>query len=147
MTTYHDVIRLQTSECLQFIDLTDLVTEFVQRSGIQTGIVNVQTKHTTTAIVVNENEPLLLGDMKQILERMAPQYAQYQHNNFSVRTVNVNPFEDDNGHSHCKALLLGTSETLNIVDAKIQLGRWQRIFFIELDKAKERAVSLMVLGY
>jgi secondary thiamine-phosphate synthase enzyme len=56
------------------------------------------------------------------------------------------PDEPPNGHAHCKAILLGTSETLNIVDGEMNLGRWQRIFFIELDQAKERVVSVMVMG-
>jgi secondary thiamine-phosphate synthase enzyme len=143
---YYDSIYLQTQECLQFIDLTDLIIELVRESGVGYGVVNVQTKHTTTAIVVNENEPLLLEDMKRILERFAPQDGEYQHNDFQIRTVNLLPDEDQNGHSHCKAMLLGTSETLNIVDGTIQLGQWQRIFFIELDKPKRRVVSVMVMG-
>lgn len=146
MTTYHELIPLKTQECLQFIDLTDLVIKLVQKSGIQSGFVNVQTKHTTTAVVVNENEPLLLEDMKKILEEIASQNMDYQHNNFSIRTVNLCPDEYDNGHAHCKAMLLGTSETLNILDGEVQLGRWQRIFFIELDRARERTVSVMVIG-
>lgn len=146
MKTYHEFIPLKTRECLQFIDLTDYVSKLVQKSGIQNGFVNVQTKHTTTAVVVNENEPLLLEDMKRILERIVPQDLDYQHNNFNIRTVNLCLEEYENGHSHCKAMLLGTSETLNILDGEIQLGRWQRIFFIELDRARERTVSVMVLG-
>ena len=143
---YHDSIHLQTEECLQFVDLTDLVIELVQESGVRYGFVNVQTKHTTTAIVVNENEPLLLEDMKRILNKLAPPDGEYQHDDFQIRTANLLPEEDQNGHSHCKAMLLGTSETLNIVDGTIQLGRWQRIFFVELDRAKRRVVSVIVIG-
>jgi thiamine phosphate synthase YjbQ (UPF0047 family) len=44
-------------------------------------------------------------------------------------------------------MFLRASETLNIVDGEIELGPWQRIFFIELDRARERTVSVMVLGY
>jgi len=146
MRIYHELILLKTQECLQFIDLTDRVAGVVQKSGVRNGFVNIQTKHTTTAIVVNENEPLLLEDMKRVLEKIVPQHVEYQHNNFSIRTVNLCPGEYDNGHSHCKAMLLGTSETLNILNGKIQLGRWQRIFFIELDRARERTVSIMVIG-
>ena len=146
MKIHHDSIRLRTRECLQFIDLTDLVTELVQESGVRYGFVNIQTKHTTTAVVVNENEPLLLQDIKKTLERLAPRSGGYQHDDFQIRTTNLLPHEDKNGHSHCKAMLLGTSETLNIVDGVIQLGQWQRIFFVELDRAKDRTVSVMIMG-
>lgn len=144
---HHDLIQLETQECLQFIDLTDLVMEQVRESGVRTGFVNVQTKHTTTAILVNENEPLLLEDMKKILEKLAPQDGEYWHDDFQIRTANLSPEEDKNGHAHCKAMLLRTSETLNIVDGTIQLGRWQRIFFIELDQARKRVVSVMIIGH
>ncbi len=142
----HDSLRLETRECFQFIDITDQVAESVRRSGVRHGLVNVQSKHTTAAIIVNENEPLLLEDMKRTLERLVPREMEYLHNNFEIRTANLSPDEDQNGHAHCKAILLGTSETLNIVNGTIQLGRWQRIFLVELDKARERFVSVVVIG-
>jgi secondary thiamine-phosphate synthase enzyme len=142
----HRSIHLHTTSSPQFIDLTDRIMEIVEASGIQHGFVNVQTRHTTTAIIVNEAEPLLLEDMKKVLERIAPRDAEYQHNDFAIRTVNLEPFEQPNGHAHCQAIFLGTSETLNIWNGELQLGRWQRIFFIELDSARKRSVSVTVLG-
>jgi secondary thiamine-phosphate synthase enzyme len=142
----HHSLHLQTAGCLQFIDITDAVSERVRQSGVRNGVVNVQTKHTTTAIMVNEHEPLLLEDMKKVLERLAPQHLAYQHNDFTIRTANLSPDERENGHSHCKAIFLRTSETLNLADGTLQLGRWQRIFFMELDGARERTVSVMILG-
>ncbi|MCS6806754.1 MAG: secondary thiamine-phosphate synthase enzyme YjbQ [Acidobacteriota bacterium] len=142
----HRAIYVQTHERFQFVDLTDVIADIVRQSRVQNGWVNVQTRHTTTAIVVNEHEPLLLEDMKKMLERMAPQDGIYQHDDFDVRTVNMGPDEPANGHAHCKAILLGASETLNIVDGELGLGRWQRIFLIELDQAKERTVSVMIMG-
>ena len=144
--THTESIELKTQECLQFIDLTDEIANIVQRSQIQTGFANIQTKHTTTAIAINENEPLLLRDMKRVLEKLAPETDEYLHNDFRIRTVNMNPEEDRNGHSHCKAMFLRTSETLNICNSRIQLGTWQRIFLLELDHSRERTVSVMVLG-
>ena len=142
----HGVIHLETADCLQFIDITERVVELVEDTGIQNGIVNVQTRHTTTAIIVNENEPLLLEDMKRNLERLAPRETKYGHNDFSIRTVNMQPDETENGHSHCKAMFLRASETLNVTGGVVQLGRWQRIFLIELDGARNRSVSVMTMG-
>ena len=143
---HHDLLQLHTEETLQFIDITVLIIDQVRESGIVNGFVNIQTKHTTTAIIVNEHEPLLIEDMKRNLERISPQYLSYQHNDFSIRTTNLTPDEHENGHSHCKAMLLRTSETINIVDGLLQLGRWQRLFFIELDCARAREISVMVMG-
>ena len=98
----------------------------VAASGVRTGVVNVQTLHTTTAIVVNEHEPLLLADFVALLERAAPRRAEYRHDNWLLRTVNVTGDERANGHGHCRALLLGTSACLNVVDGRLRLGQWQR---------------------
>ncbi|MDQ3009733.1 MAG: secondary thiamine-phosphate synthase enzyme YjbQ, partial [Acidobacteriota bacterium] len=140
---HHDSIRLQTAECLEFIDLTFYVESIVARSGIRYGMVNVQTRHTTTALIVNENEPLLIEDLKRLLDTHVPRDGQYDHNDFS-RRVDIPLDEPANGHSHCKALFLPSSILLNIADGKLQLGRWQSLFFIELDEARERSISVMV---
>lgn len=146
LKTYHEPIHVDTRECLEFVEITDRVREAVRRSGVRNGLVNVQTRHTTTAILVGEHEPLLLHDLKQTLERLAPSHGPYRHDDFTVRTVNMCPEEEKNGHSHCKALFLRSSECLNIVDGRMDLGQWQRIFLIELDRPRSRTVSVMVLG-
>lgn len=145
MKTHHSHIRLQTTKCLQFIDMTKQIAMIVARSGIRHGMVNVQTRHTTTSIIVNEHEPLLLEDLEHLLEKLAPRSGDYQHNDFS-RRVDIPPDEPANGHSHCKSLFLPTSVNINIVDGQMQLGSWQSIFFLELDDARERNISVMVMG-
>jgi len=142
----HYALELQTAEPLQFIDLTDEVRALVAQSGVANGMVNVQTRHTTTAVIINEHEPLLLEDLKELLCRLAPPQAYYRHNDFAIRTANMTPDESPNGHAHCQSLLLSSAATVNIIDGALQLGRWQRIFFIELDHARPRTVSLTVMG-
>lgn len=144
--TFHEVLRLQTSASMEFLDITPRIEKLVCLSGITDGIMSIQSRHTTTAILVNENESLLIADMKRTLERLAPRSAQYQHDDFSIRTENMTPHERPNGHAHCKAMFLRTTETLNIAAGKLQLGQWQRIFFVELDCAKAREVSVLIIG-
>jgi secondary thiamine-phosphate synthase enzyme len=143
---FHHSLQLQTLEGLQFINLTREVSDLVAASGIANGVVNVQTRHTTTAVIVNEHEPLLLEDLKETLERLAPERQYYRHNDFSIRTENMTPDERPNGHAHCRSLLLSSAATLNIIDGELQLGRWQSIFFIELDHARARTVAVTVMG-
>ena len=69
--------------------------------------------------------------------RAAPRDGRYRHDDPAVRTVNLTADERPNGHAHCRALLLPTSVCLNIVDGRLQLGRWQRVFFVELDGPRE----------
>ena len=141
-----DLVEIRTEERLQFIDLTALVAERVRRSGVWLGVVCVQTRHTTAAITVNENEPFLVEDMKALLERLAPRDARYAHDDRLRRGGDLPPGESENGDAHCRALLLGASLTLTIVGGELQLGRWQSLFLVELDGPRKRSVSLVVLG-
>ena len=145
-TCRHTTIRIETEHPSQFIDLTPDLERFVNASAVQSGLLNVQTLHTTAAIVVNEHEPLLLTDMTGLLERLAPIDAVYRHDNLTLRTVNCVPGEPANGHSHCRSLLLGPAAALNVVNGELQLGRWQRVFLVELDGPRTRDVSLLLLG-
>lgn len=143
---HHTTIRVDTERPTQFIDLTADLDAFVAASGVQSGLLNVQSLHTTAAIVVNEHEPLLLGDMAGLLERLAPVDGVYRHDNITLRTVNCVIGEPPNGHSHCRALLLAPAAALNVVEGHLQLGRWQRVLLVELDGPRAREVSLLVLG-
>ena len=142
----HTKIRITTECPTQFIDLTDGLEALVAQAGIRFGFVNVQTLHTTTAIVVNEREPLLLFDFATLLENAAPRDAGYRHDDVTTRTVNVTPDERINGHAHCRALLLGPSACLNVIDGNLLLGRWQRVFMVELDGPRAREISVVILG-
>lgn len=145
-TARHAVIHVTSRQATQFIDLTDRLDDVVATAGLRTGLLNVQSLHTTTAIVVNEREPLLHGDFVRLIERTAPVDQRYEHDDLTVRTVNLTDDERANGHAHCRALVLPTSVCLNVVDGRIQLGCWQRVFFVELDGPRMRAVSALVLG-
>ena len=143
----HDLVALSTRGRVQFVDVTGLVRERVRQSGVTHGIVNVQTTHTTTAVVVNENERQLLWDFEDRLEAWASRDEPYRHNDLEARRFQcVPPDERPNGDAHARALLLGASETLNIVDAKVALGRWQRLFFVELDGPRPRSLAILVMG-
>lgn len=139
-------LKLESTKAPEFLDITQRVQECVAESGVTLGFVVIYSKHTTAAIKINENEPLLLQDMEQFLERISPRNGNYRHNDFSVRTVNMTEEECPNGHAHCQQLLLGTSETVPIVEGMMQFGRWQSIFLIELDHPREREVVVQVLG-
>ena len=122
----------------EFIDITENVENFVALSGVTSGFVVVFSQHTTAAVVIQENEPLLLKDMSDALDHFSPKAANYRHNDFKVRTVHMHEDECPNGHSHCQHLALGSSETIPISEGKLTLGKWQRIFVVELDDDASR---------
>ena len=131
----------------EFVDITGRVTEFVHQSRTLNGLAVVFSRHTTAAIVIQENEPLLLQDMVSTVERCSPRNAHYRHNDFDVRTVNMHENECPNGHSHCQHLTLGTSEYIPIVDGDLALGQFQRVFMVELDDQKaQRDLIVQIMG-
>lgn len=144
--THHETLEYETTHAPQFIDITDDVVEAVRRSGIFNGVAVVFSRHTTAAIKINENEPELLKDMARFLSEIAPVERDYRHNDFDVRTVNMEEDECPNAHSHCQHLTLSASESVPVLDGRIHLGRWQRFFLIELDRGKPRRVTVQVIG-
>jgi isopentenyl-diphosphate Delta-isomerase len=138
-------LTYRTAGAGEFIDITDDVADVLRGSGARRGLVHVYSTHTTAAVRVNENEPLLLGDFRRFLAAVAPAGGAYDHDDMS-RRADVPVDEPVNGHAHCQHLLLGASETLPVVDGRLALGRWQRLFLVELCSARERRVVVQVLG-
>ena len=151
MRTSTITLKVRSETSPEFIDVTDEVEEFIESSGVLNGIVVVFSKHTTAAIVIQEDEPLLLDDFRNLLDSIASSDAKYSHNDFDVRTVHMHDNECPNGHSHCQHLTLGSSESVPVIEGKMALGEWQRVFMVELDgeKAQQigyREVVVQVLG-
>jgi secondary thiamine-phosphate synthase enzyme len=146
MKIINHVLKLKTAATLDFIDITDKIQQKIKQAGIKNGVINIQSLHTTMAVIVNEAEPLLIEDIKKILEKMAPRTFKYMHDNFEIRTVNMCDGECKNGHAHAKAIHLPTSAFLNIIQNQLQLGKWQRVFAIELDRSRPREIALQIIG-
>ena len=151
MKTCGYTLTVESAVAPDFIDITRKVEECIESSGIFNGIVVVFSRHTTAAIVIQENEPLLVEDFKGLLEGFASSKGDYRHNDFDVRTVHMHENECPNGHSHCQHLILGSSESIPLVDGTMTLGEWQRIFMVELDGEKaiqvgKRKVVVQILG-
>jgi secondary thiamine-phosphate synthase enzyme len=140
-----EALYVSTGDAPEFIDITDDVQRIVDEAGAMFGQVTVFSSHTTAAIRVNENEPLLLQDMARILHEVAPSHGEYEHNDFSRRAI-VEEDECANGHAHCQHLFLSTSETIPVLDGRLALGQWQRVFLVELDHPRQRRVLVNVLG-
>lgn len=137
-------IRIKTAEGVSMYNLTEQVKEIVVESKIKNGNVLVFTKHTTTAIGINEDETRLLEDIKLSLEKIAPKDRKYLHDDIHLRKVP--PDERINGHSHIKALCLNKSETIPLINNELALGTWQSIMFFELDGSREREILIQVNG-
>jgi secondary thiamine-phosphate synthase enzyme len=147
MQSFQRMITVITERAPQFIDITSKIEKILEDTEVKQGIAVVFSHHTTAAIRINEKEPLLLYDMERFLEQIAPPENDYKHNDFTVRISNMDEDECPNGHAHCQHLCLGTSETIPINQGKFILGQWQRIFLVELDRPRERNITVQIIGY
>ena len=134
------IITVQTTRPIEIVDISDEVSEAVSSSGLDSGQVIVISQHTTAYININEKENRLLEDMETFLKRFAPRDGNYLHN--------LNPVDGrDNAHSHLLGLLMNTSETIPFSKGKLLVGKWQSLFFVELDgPRKERNILLQISG-
>lgn len=138
-------IDLESTTQIEFIDITDKVQEIITKSGIREGQVTIYSGHTTMSVAVNHNEPMLLQDFMRILYKLVPMDDRYSHDLFELRKGSKSDGRS-NGHSHCKALLLGASETIPLEKGKLLLTEKQSIFAIEFDGSRKRDVTVQVLG-
>lgn len=140
------LLTIETAQPQEWVDLTAALTQLVDACGLHDGAVSLHTCHTTTGLVINELEPLLLGDLDAMFERVAPRHALYAHDDKSRRLVNRVPGERRNGHAHCRAALVPSSQVVHVGGGALRLGRWQRLLFVEFDGPQRRQVSVLLAG-
>ena len=127
-------MNIRTNKRTELVDITQEVKSEVRQSSIVNGICIVSTSHTTTAIIVNENETGLRHDILALLEKLIPPSAGYQHDRI-----------DNNADAHLRAVTLGSSVTIPVNSGELVLGTWQSIFFVELDGPRHRTVSITLI--
>ena len=131
-------LTFETTEPIQFLDVTQPVRDWVAATAIREGLLTLISPHTTARVNVNEREAQLQRDMTTFLKRLVPQDGDWLHN---IDTVDDRP----NAHSHLLGLFMNSSETIPVADGAPLLGGWQSIFFIELDGPRERREVLLHL--
>ena len=131
----YEIITFQTQQREVLIDITTLVKDVVERSGIQNGLVNVYAQGATGAIMIQENwDESVQTDVVNLLRKMIPQ------------GVWLHDAQDGNGDAHLKSGLVGPSETIPLIEGELGLSTWQNIFFCEFDgPRKERRVVCTVV--
>ncbi|MGK7926942.1 MAG: secondary thiamine-phosphate synthase enzyme YjbQ [Spirulina sp.] len=144
MKIINEIIEIPTNEGISIHNVTPIIIEKLEKTRIKNGQILVFSRHTTTALAINENEERLLEDVKVYLQKLAPESDQYLHNDLHLRIVPPN--EPKNAHSHLMAMTLATSEIIPVVEGKLALGTWQSVLFFELDGPRKRTLFLQISG-
>ena len=141
-------IDISAPERYAFSDLTDELRRAVKDSGVTDGAVIAFCSHTTCALLINEWEDGALADFRKHLTDLVPhEGVYYAHDDFDVRTQNMNEGERENGHAHVKAMLLSaTSHAIPVGAGEPAFGRWQRLILFEMDEPKPRQITFHVFG-
>jgi secondary thiamine-phosphate synthase enzyme len=130
-------IRLSTRGDNDVHDITDEVVAAAKESGVRDGLVAVFVPGSTAGITAIENEPGMVRDLQEFLERTAPTGAGYHHNHGG----------DSNGHAHVRAAFIGPSLTVPLVDGQLSLGTWQQIVLVDFDdRPRKREVVVQTVG-
>jgi len=121
-------LNINTSSRTQFVDITCHVQDSLENLNINDGIVTIFIPHTTAGVIINENaDPDVTADMEKVLNRMVPWTADYAHC-------------EGNTAAHVKTSMMGSSLQVIVENGKLQLGRWQSIYFCEFDGPRTRKV-------
>ena len=136
MKSYREELWFETTTRRAYLNITPRIEALVQKSGIREGLVLVNAMHITASVYINDDEPGLLQDYEEFLERIAPQQARYRHNETG----------EDNGDAHVKRQVMGREVVVAITNGKLDFGPWEQIFYGEFDGRRRKRVLVKVIG-
>jgi len=131
-----EYLTFNTRKHREYINITASVEDVVKKSGIKEGMVLVSAMHITAGVWINDDEPGILSDIDEWLEKLAPFRENYRHH----RTG------ETNGDSHLKNLLVGHQIILPVTNGKLDLGPWQQVFYAEFDGQRPKRMVIKVIG-
>jgi len=129
---YTDSIKLKVKS-QKFSNITGKVEDILRKSKIKNGICNVFSVGSTSSVIINEDDPMLLEDLKKVLEKISPEEGIYQH--------------AMNAYSHIRSSIMENSQTIPVKNGKMLLGTWQEILLANFDTSeREREVIITIIG-
>ena len=136
MHVHHDQLEVR-SHGKGLYEITDDVQSKIDKSRVRNGTVTVFIQHTSCSIVIMENaDPTAQRDLEKFFDRLVPENADYFTHDAEG---------GDDMPSHIRMVLTRTSETMPVMDGKMQLGTWQGIFLFEHRRAPHRRNVLVTI--
>jgi secondary thiamine-phosphate synthase enzyme len=137
MKSHREELWFNTPQRRDYINITSKVEEMVKKSGIKEGLCLVNAMHITASVYINDDEPGLIQDYDDWLEKLAPHepVSHYRHNGY-----------EDNGDAHLKRQVMGREVVVAITGGKLDLGPWEQIFYGEFDGRRRKRVLVKAIG-
>ncbi len=136
MKFHTEYLHFHTENRREYINITSKVEAAVQQSGIKEGLVLVSAMHITAGVYVNDAEEGLIADIDEWLETLAPYRTDYRHHLTG----------EANADAHLKSLIVHHQVILPVTDGKLDLGRWQQVYYAEFDGQRRKRVVIKVMG-
>jgi secondary thiamine-phosphate synthase enzyme len=164
MTVHHEKHSVESDLNVTFHDVTREVADAVARSKVRNGIVVVYSQHTTCSVMLQEEShdatyhgtKFLLQDLVNVLEKIIPRCrheGQYlhpgrKHIGHAEKNLSEEAAWSLNTDAHLRSCLLGRSESIPIVDGKLELGEFGQVYFVDFDtvRARRRVIHIQVVG-
>ncbi len=135
---FFDAITLRFKTGPDIREITSDLQGLIAKSGMVKGLLNASMVGSTGSLTTIEYEPGVVEDLKQAINRLAPQGMEYAHEL---------AWHDGNGHSHVQAALMGPSLALPIRNKRLKLGTWQQVVAINHDnKSRNRTIEITLVG-
>jgi secondary thiamine-phosphate synthase enzyme len=137
MKSFRRILTFTTPHRRDYLNITAQVEAAVQESGVTEGLCLVNAMHITASVYINDDEPGLLRDYDDWLERLAPHepVSQYRHNG-----------AEDNGDAHLKRQVMGREVVVAVTNGKLDFGPWEQIFYGEFDGRRAKRVLIKIIG-
>ncbi len=129
---FQEKITIQTDSRTHFVPISRQVQDVIQSANMQSGVCTLYVPHTTAAVFINEGyDPDVMRDVEMMLDKVFPWNANYRH-------------MEGNAAAHIKAIMTGNSQQVFVENQRLQLGRWEEIFFAEYDGPRSRNLWISI---
>jgi len=137
MKAFTEHLLFNTSNKIEFINITHQLEQILKKSGIKEGLCLVNAMHITASVFINDEEQGLKSDFKQWLQHLAPQdIERYRHNLTG----------EDNAHAHLKRTIMGREAVIAVTKGKFDFGPWEQVFYGEFDGRRPKRVLVKIIG-
>ncbi|MEM1013500.1 MAG: secondary thiamine-phosphate synthase enzyme YjbQ [Planctomycetota bacterium] len=143
MKSHRKTLSFRVPERRGFINITRDVEDAVAESGVQEGLVLVNSMHITSSVFINGAEDGLLRDYERWLESLAPFNAGTDP---STGGYFHNRTGEDNADAHHKRQIMGREVVVAITEGRLDFGTWEQIFYGEFDGRRDKRVLIKIIG-